>query len=332
VVAPARISLRPIILALLLGVGLVAAIVSWGAQRVVAPIAHLAARARRVATGDYAAQVILSPIRELRELGGDFNQMVEQIARYQAGLRQYVAAITHTQEEERKRIARDLHDDTIQSLIAIGQRLELARETVGEDPAAAREQLRELRKMVTETIDSVRQFSRDLRPTALEDLGMVPALQYLVSELGQQDSIEVVLNVEGEAEKLPPDLEVAIYRIVQEALTNIRKHARASRAYVEANFQPEQVVITVRDDGIGFTMPEATTELVNKGNLGLMGLEERVQLFGGHLDISSRIGQGTTVQVMLPRNPHAWQIVDREHNGMAAGSSSYGKSTRFGLH
>jgi two-component system sensor histidine kinase DegS len=127
-------------------------------------------------------------------------------------------------------------------------------------------------------------------------------------------------------------LEVAIYRIVQEALTNIRKHARASRAYVEANFQPEQVVITVRDDGIGFTMPEATTELVNKGNLGLMGLEERVQLFGGHLDISSRIGQGTTVQVMLPRNPHAWQIVDREHNGMAAGSSSYGKSTRFGLH
>jgi methyl-accepting chemotaxis protein len=128
VVAPARISLRPIILALLIGVVLVAVIVSWGAQRVVRPIAALAARSRRVATGDYEVQATPSAIRELRGLESDFNRMVQQIARYQAGLRQYVAAITHTQEEERKRIARDLHDDTTQSLIAIGQRVELARE------------------------------------------------------------------------------------------------------------------------------------------------------------------------------------------------------------
>lgn len=308
VVAPARISLQPIILALLVGVGLVAVIVSWGTQRVVRPIAELAARSRRVASGDYAAQAPPSPIRELRDLGSDFNRMVEQIARYQAGLRQYVAAVTHTQEEERKRIARDLHDDTIQSLIAIGQRVELARETVAENPEDAREQLRELRKLVTKTIDSLRQFSRDLRPTVLEDLGMVPALQYLVNELAKQDSIDVTLKVEGSAEELPSDLEVAIYRIIQEALTNIRKHAHASQAEVQAAFLPEQVVITIQDNGVGFDVPQETTELVNVGSLGLMGLQERAQLFGGHMEITSQTGQGTTVEVVLPRNPRLAQF------------------------
>jgi signal transduction histidine kinase len=302
VVAPARISLRPIILSLLAGVVLVAGVVLLGVQGVIRPIAELAVRSRRVATGDYTAQVTLSPIRELRDLGNAFNEMVEQIARYQAGLRQYVAAITRTQEEERKRIARDLHDDTTQSLIAIGQRIELARERVAEDPQGAIQQLSELRKMITHTINSVRQFSRDLRPTALEDLGLVPALQYLVNELAQQDTIEVSLNVDGTPEGLPTDMEVTIYRIVQEALTNVRKHARASRAQVQAQFLARQVVVTIRDNGIGFTMPEEATDLVNEGSLGLMGLKERAQLFGGQVTIASQPGQGTTVQVTLPRD------------------------------
>jgi signal transduction histidine kinase len=293
----------------LIGVVLVAAIVSWGAQRVVRPVSELAARARRVASGDYSVQVTPSLIRELRDLGGDFNRMVEQIARYQAGLRQYVAAITSTQEEERKRIARDLHDDTVQSLIAIGQRVELARETVSEDPEEAREQLRELRKMVTHTIENVRQFSRDLRPTVLEDLGMVAALQYLVSELARQDTVEITLNVEGSAESLPSDMEVAIYRIVQEALTNIRKHARASQAHVDARFLPERIIITVQDNGVGFEVPQETADLVNVGSLGLMGLKERAQLFGGQMNVISITGQGTTVRVELPRTPQIAQFV-----------------------
>jgi signal transduction histidine kinase len=303
VVAPARISLRPIILALLLGVVLVAIIVSWGAQRVVRPIADLAARARRVASGDYEVRVTPSAIRELRDLGSDFNRMVEQIARYQAGLRQYVAAITHTQEEERKRIARDLHDDTVQSLIAIGQRVELAREAISEDPEDAIDQLRELRKMVTLSIDSVRQTSRDLRPTVLEDLGMVPALQYLVNDLAQQDTIDVSLSVEGSTDDLPSAMEVAVYRIVQEALINVRKHAGASHAQVDTQFLADQIIVTVRDDGVGFNVPEDTAELVDMGGLGLMGLRERVQLFGGQMFINSQVGQGTTVHVMLPRKP-----------------------------
>ena len=308
VVAPARISPRPVVLALLAGVVLVAAIVSWGAQRVVRPVSELAARSRRVATGDYEVQVTSSPIRELRDLAGDFNRMVAQIARYQDGLRQYVAAITNTQEEERKRIARDLHDDTVQSLIAIGQRVELAREAISEDPEDAKEQLRELRKMVTLTIDGVRKTSRDLRPTVLEDLGMVPALQYLVNELAQQNTIDVSLNVEGNPDELPPGMDVAIYRIVQEALANIRRHAQASHAKIDAQFRGDEIVISVQDDGIGFDVPDETTDLISMGGLGLVGLEERAQLFGGQMSVTSQTGQGTTVCVLLPRKLRPSQL------------------------
>ena len=302
VVSPARVSLQPIILALLVGVGVVAFIVSRGVQRIIAPLTEMAAYSRQVAAGDYRVKVAPAAVRELRELGHAFNEMVEQIGRYQAGLRQYLAAITRSQEEERKRIARDLHDDTVQSLIAIGQRIELARETVVEDPQGTIEQLRDLRKMITCTIQSVRQFSRDLRPTALEDLGLVAALQYLVNELAQQDTLQVSLEVEGTADNLPAEMEVTIYRIVQEALTNVRKHAQASHAQVQAQFLSRQVVITVQDDGIGFTVPEETNSLIDMGNFGLMGLKERAQLFGGQMLIASQPGEGTRVKVVLPRD------------------------------
>jgi len=302
VVAPAVASLQRIILVLLAGVVVLAAVVSAGVQRVIRPITQMAAYARRVAAGDYAVQVPPNPIRELRDMGEAFNEMVSQISRYQAGLRQYVAAITHTQEEERRRIARDLHDDTIQSLIAIGQRLELARDMIADDPQEAVEQLRELRKMVTSTIDSVRQFSRDLRPTTLEDLGLVAALQFLVSDLSQKDHIEVTLNIDGAAEDVSPEMEVAIYRIVQEALTNIRKHAKASHVLIQAQFQPEQILITVQDNGVGFEVPEEMAELASRGSFGLMGLRERAQLFDGQVSISSKPGEGTRVQVILPRS------------------------------
>ena len=153
--------------------------------------------------------------------------------------------------------------------------------------------------MITETVKDVRQFSRDLRPLALEDLGLVAALQYLVNELS--DKMEVTLDVGGEVEKLPAELEVAIYRIIQETLQNIRKHANANRLSVSVLFTRHNVEIQVQDDGHGFVVPSSLSEFTRGGSFGVMGIEERVKLFEGDFHIFSQPDQGTRVSVILPR-------------------------------
>jgi signal transduction histidine kinase len=300
VIAPAQIALRPVTIIVVVGLVVVAGIVSVGVRRVTDPIQNLVVQSRQVAAGDYDAQVQLSRIKEIRELGMAFNDMVGQIRKYRAGVRQYVADITRTQEEERKRIARELHDDTVQSLIAMGQRIELVKEMM-DDPDEGRARLSELRTMVTGAIASVRQFSRDLRPLTLEDLGLIAAMQYQLNQLAQTDGIEVNLTVEGEAEGLPAEMEVAIYRILQEALNNVRKHAHATRVNVLAQFTPREIKLTIFDNGRGFEVPESLTDFASNGSFGMMGLQERAMLFEGDIYVQSTPGQGTTVQLTMPR-------------------------------
>jgi signal transduction histidine kinase len=302
VVSPAQATLRLIIILLAIGLFIAVLLLMRGVRRITDPIANLVRQTQQVAAGDYNAQVILGVIEEIRELGLAFNEMVEQIARYRAGMRRYVAAITYTQEEERKRIARDLHDDTVQSLIAVNQRIELVRDSLNDNKDDAPQQLAELRQMLTKTIDSLRQFSRDLRPLTLEDLGLVPALQFLVSNLAKNENLEAELQVTGEATGLAADLEVAIYRIVQEALTNVRKHARASRALVRADFGLDRISVSVEDDGVGFEVPtNVSADLASAGSFGLMGMEERAELFGGQIEVDSAPGGGTRVRATFSR-------------------------------
>jgi signal transduction histidine kinase len=299
--------LVPLAVVLVVGLIAVAIVVALGVQRVTDPIQNLVTQTRQVTAGDYDAQVNLSRIKEIRELGMAFNEMVEQIRRYRAGVRQYVADVTQTQEEERKRIARELHDDTVQSLIAIGQRLELIKETLAE-PAEARARLSEVRTMVTGSIASVRQFSRDLRPLALEDLGLMAAMQYLVNQLAQSTGIEVNFEVEGPIEGLSNDMEVAIYRILQETLNNVRKHADATEVDVLAHFDDDQVTLTVADNGRGFEVPEAMTDFASSGSFGVMGLQERAQLFGGNVTVQSQPQVGTVVHMVMSRRPDPAQF------------------------
>jgi signal transduction histidine kinase len=251
-------------------------------------------------------------------LGTAFNEMVQQISKYRAGVRHYVAEITNSQEEERKRIARELHDDTVQSLIAIGQRIELIKGIL-DDPSEARSRLSEVRTMVTGAIASVRQFSRDLRPLTLEDLGLTASMQYLVSQLAQSQGIDVNLKIEGNPKDLPNDMEVAIYRILQETLNNIRKHARATEVNVLVQFTRRHVKLKVQDNGVGFKMPEAITDLASNGSFGVMGLHERAQLFGGKVTVESNTNKGTTVRMTMPRQAVATQMRPNT-DGSSAGS------------
>ncbi|HZR95755.1 MAG TPA: GAF domain-containing protein [Gaiellaceae bacterium] len=200
--------------------------------------------------------------------------------------------VVSAQEAERRRLARELHDETGQALtsILLGLRtLEEARSV--ED---AREAIGEVRELVRATLQDVRRLAVDLRPTALDDFGLVPALERLVDTFREQTGIDVELHA-GVPDRLPAEIETALYRIVQETLTNVVKHARAGRVGILLTRKAHSVSVVVEDDGVGFE-PSKTRE----GGLGLVGMRERVTLLGGRFEIESRPGYGTTFVVEVP--------------------------------
>jgi two-component system sensor histidine kinase UhpB len=238
-------------------------------------------------------------VKEIEDLRQTLDQMAERIQRYQDGMHDYIAAITLGQEEERKRLARELHDSTVQALIALGQRVEMVHKALPPESDRAAARLDELKSMLDETLEGVRRFTRDLRPIYLEDLGFVPALEMLARP-GSLDGLDVDVSVVGVARRLSPDMELAAYRIVQEALNNVLQHAQATRAWVQVRFESEQLVLTVRDDGHGFEVPTMPDALARQGHFGLMGIQERAMLYGGRLLIRSEPGAGAEIVVRLP--------------------------------
>lgn len=289
-----------ILAALIVGLLLVLVIILSGTRRLTEPIRDLAAQADQLALGELAGPVQGGTVQEIQGLAAAFNDMAYKVARYRAGMQQYVSAITQTQEEERKRIARELHDDTIQSLIALGRRLELLEQSL-ENPIDAAKQLYQLQQMLTRTVAEVRQFSRDLRPLLLEDLGLVAAVRQMLRESERRDDITTSFVVEGDLASKPMDDEVTIaaYRIVQEALSNIHKHAEAQNVDVRLQFGEQDITVSVQDDGKGFPFTE-TTDLARRGSFGLMGIRERAKLLGGDIEIQSAEQEGTKVIIHLP--------------------------------
>lgn len=207
-------------------------------------------------------------------------------------MRTFLSLFTQASEEERRRIARELHDDTAQTLVAITRRLdrlESALQTMPPQDAQAR--VRDIRSDVDAAIASVRRFSRNLRPSALDDLGLLPALEWLCS----QSQTPARLEVQGVERRLGSALELTIYRVVQEALTNVAKHANAEHCAVRVQFQATQVEVSVWDDGRGLEQQE---NLLLGGHLGLAGMRERVALAGGSMNVHSE--NGTRLEFIFP--------------------------------
>lgn len=215
-------------------------------------------------------------------------------------LRYYLKEITRAQEEERKRIARELHDSTAQNLIALLRRLEDFLHEKSKLPVREAMVIWGFHEQIRDVLQEVRQFSRDLRPSILDNLGLLPALEWLTGELRQEYGIQTSLKIIGTEKRLYPEAELMLFRIVQEALRNITKHAEANSAEVTVEFIDSKAKVTVSDDGIGFKPPENLGELLQKGKLGLTGMQERAQLLGGTLKLKSEPGQGTTVIVETP--------------------------------
>lgn len=219
-------------------------------------------------------------------------------ARLCESLRYYVRKITEAQEEERKRIARELHDETIQGLIELSRRME----TLAADEelsGSAAERMEQFHARVEQMLQGVRRFSRDLRPPILDDLGLLPTVEALVSDAGER-GFRARLEVSGEKRRLPPEVELELYRIIQEALSNVRRHSGASEVVVGVEFRESRVRITVHDDGNGFELVGRPGDFGLMGQFGLIGMEERAQRLGGYFKVLTSAERGTIVVVDVP--------------------------------
>jgi len=268
---------------------------------VIRPLRRLNQMAGQVAWGDFAAtEEPVGGVQEIRDLHVTLKQMAGQIQRYQAGMHSYIAAVTQGQEEERKRLARELHDDTAQALVGLIQRIKLTRRDLERAPARATERLSELETLATTAWQDVRRFSEDLRPSYLEQLGLVPAVTTLAEQMCHRGGPAVSLAVSGSEQRLSPELELAVFRIVQEGLNNVRQHAQAEQASVELSFTEDGLTVSIQDDGIGFEPPERPYDLAQQGHVGLAGMRERALLVGGYLTVDSTPGRGTRVVAFVP--------------------------------
>jgi signal transduction histidine kinase len=289
----------PLVLVPALIVALIA--LGFGIRQIIQPLRRLEQQANQLAWGRFEAiETPVGGIAEIRHLQAELAHMAKKVKAAQKNLRDYVGAITAGQEDERGRLARELHDGTVQSLVALDQRAQLAQLALKDAPPEVRERLADMRRMTTTLIDEVRRVVRALRPNYLEDLGLLPALEMLARDLQTASGLPAMFTSSGQPRRLSPGQEIAIYRIVQEALTNTARYASARSAKVTVIYTGQEVVVRVQDDGKGFLAPERVSDLVASGHYGLMGMQERAELLGARLDIQSTPGAGTSIEVRLP--------------------------------
>ncbi len=285
---------------------ILALIALWfGAKQIVQPLQRLESKAAALAWGDFdAIQESVGGISEVKHLQKELTEMSRKVRAAQDGLHDYIGAITAAQEEERMRLARELHDDTIQAVIALKQRVQLAQKSVRDQNG--RQSLKELEGLAEETIVNLRRLTRALRPIYLEDLGLVTALEMLARETSQSNHLEVGFQQSGQERRLSREVELALYRIAQEALNNVVHHAKAKCAGLRIAFDKE-IKLEVTDDGVGFSVPKSPTDFAPSGHFGLLGMRERADLIGARFEVQSEARRGTRLFVHLPipaSNPH----------------------------
>ncbi len=289
--------MAPLVLAPALLIALLA--LFFGARQVVRPLQALENQAASLAWGNFEAiQEPVGGIAEIRSLQAGLVHLAEKVKAAQQSLHSYIGAITAGQEEERRRLSRELHDDTLQGMIALKQRVQLVQ--ISQEGRTDSESLAEIETLTEQTIQNLRRLTRALRPIYLEDLGLPAALEMLAQETGQTPGLNVAFEKLGRERRQSPDRELALYRITQEALSNACKHAGAKNVSVAIRYTPEAAVLEVVDDGKGFQVPKSPAEFAPSGHFGLLGLHERAELIGARLNISSSPDAGTRVTVTLP--------------------------------
>lgn len=270
----------------------------WLVFRVLRPLRRLAAQADAVSKGNLNAfQQPCGGIAEIGVLRHTMASMAGHVRRTQADGITYRHALTDGQEAERARIAHELHDETVQALVAIAQSIDLASSWIETEPARASAMLKTARTQAVESVEGLRRLIADLRPPALEELGLIPALKLFAENTNEAT---VIITVAGGERRLGEAQELTLFRSVQEAIHNAQRHGKARQIQVEVHYQPNEVRLMIQDDGVGFRLPQDLESLAKEGHFGLMGIQERVHHLNGAVQISSRPGHGTKLTVTLP--------------------------------
>jgi two-component system, NarL family, sensor histidine kinase UhpB len=262
------------------------------------PVRALEAVARSVQEGQLEARVPESPVvdRDLERVIHTFNGMLDALAGYRRRLREVAGRALQAEEEERKRVSRELHDETAQALAALRIRLHVALES--EDPHRRAAVLEEVREGITGALDGVRRMARGLRPPALDELGLLAAIEAHARMLQESTAVHVRVEHDELPPRLPAAVELALYRIVQEALANALRHAAADSVSVRLGVQDGALRAVVADDGRGFDSGPAVSG--ERSALGIGGMQERARYLGGEVEIDSRPGEGTRVVATIP--------------------------------
>src|SRR6266516_2708611 len=276
------------------------------------PLTELGKVMKRVRAGENSLRAPLTGVdSQADQLAEAFNMVLEAL---DEASRLRASQIIQAQEQERQRIARELHDETSQVLTSLLISLTLLEKSV--ETREARERIADTRALAHSTLRAIRNLSIDLRPSALDDLGLLPALRWYVKEYQKKCSINVEFHATGFKERLPAEMETALYRIVQECLTNTAKHANARRVTILLKEDSDMVYARIVDDGHGFDYEALLKTPIQERGLGLAGMHERAVLLDGTLKIYSVPGQGTTIEVSIPL-PSAGSLSPQTTNELA---------------
>jgi two-component system, NarL family, sensor histidine kinase UhpB len=260
------------------------------------PLTELGKVMKRIRAGERSLRAPLTGIdSQADQLAEAFNMVLEAL---DEASRLRASQIIQAQEQERQRIARELHDETSQVLTSLLISLTLLEESV--ETQEARERIADTRALAHSTLRAIRNLSIDLRPSALDDLGLLPALRWYVKEYQKKCAIEVEFQATGFKERLPAEMETALYRIVQECLTNTAKHANASKVTITLKEEKNRVYARITDDGQGFDYGALLKTPGQERGLGLTGMSERAVLLDGILNIHASPEQGTIIEASIP--------------------------------
>jgi two-component system sensor histidine kinase UhpB len=268
------------------------------------PLSRLQEAALAVRQGDLTARADQAAFSdpEIRQLAETLNGTLDELSRDRVELNRLASQVIRAQEDERRRIARELHDDTAQVLFAQLLRLGALK---GSDDPGMHDLAESLEQMTSEALESVRRLALELRPPALDDLGLLAALGDLAQRFADQLNIPVDYLPRGSRGRFAPDVELVLYRVAQEALTNVAKHADAKAVWIDLDRTANDVSVSIRDNGKGFDPKTAVSSDGRGLGLGMFGMEERVALVGGRFRVWSAPGQGTEIFAYIPLGANA---------------------------